>query len=198
MDSMWMWRTVLTDFIKQLNIPNFQEINDEVKMMTFSAALTYVAEKYDLGYTADELQDQLQNYILHLYKTEIQPKPYAIDYLKKLKSEGVNICLATLTDRHMVEAVLSRLDMISYFDYIITVAEIGKSKEYPDIYESCLRRFSTDKKDAVVFEDARYCLETASKAGFICYGVSDPWQTFEEGFIQNHCARFIESYQELL
>lgn len=198
LDSMWMWRTVLTKFLKKLDIPNYDEINDDVSQMYFGEAMVYVTERFDIGMTADELYDALEKYILYLYENEIEIKPYVREYLAQLYNDGVKICLATLTDRYMVEAVLKRLDIFKYFDYIITVPEIGKSKEHPDIYEDCLLKTGMDKKDAVVFEDAAYCLKTAHDAGFTCYGIEDPWQEFPEGYLEKYCDRFIKSYKELL
>lgn len=198
LDSMWMWRTVLPRFLETLNIPNSKVINDKVAQMSFTEAMNHVTAHYDIGMTAEALYGALESYILYLYENEIEIKPYVRTYLEQLSTQGVKICLATLTERHMVNAVLKRLDILKYFDYIFTVSEIGKSKEYPDIYETCLKETGIEKKDAVVFEDAAYCLKTAHNAGFVCYGIADPWQEFPAGFIDAHCDRFIRSYAELL
>ncbi len=172
LDSMWIWRTVLTEFLEK-NIPDFDDINERVSMMTFTEALAYTAKNYDVGMTGSELKAQLEDYILEIYNTRVTLKPYVREYLEQLKEDGVTICLATLTDRPMVEAVLKRLDIRDYFDYIITVAEIGVTKEHPDIYEACLQFSGAEKSEAIVFEDAAYCLRTAHNAGFTCYGI-DP------------------------
>lgn len=198
LDSMWMWRTVLPRFLETLDIPNSREINDEVAQMSFTDAMSHVTARYDIGMTAEALYDALEKYILHLYEEKIEIKPYVREYLEQLSQKGVKICLATLTERYMVQAVLERLDILKYFDYIITVSEIGKSKEHPDIYEACLKHTGIDKKDAVVFEDAAYCLKTAYNAGFVCYGIADPWQEFSDDFAKKYCHRFIRSYAELL
>ena len=198
LDSMWMWRTVLTRFLEKLNIPNYKEINDKVSHMSFTNAMEYVTAHYDVGMTSDELYGALEKYIFSLYENEIELKPYVRKYLDQISNEGVKICLATLTDRYMAEVVLKRLDIFKYFDYIVTVKEIGKTKEHPDIYEDCLLKTGIAKEDAVVFEDAAYCLKTAKNAGFICYGIEDAWQEFPDGFINTYCDRFVRSYAELL
>lgn len=198
LDSMWIWRTVLTEFLEKKNIPDFNDINERVSMMTFTEALAYTAKNYDVGMTGSELKAQLEDYILEIYNTRVTLKPYVREYLEQLKEDGVIICLATLTDRPMVEAVLKRLDIRDYFDYIITVAEIGVTKEHPDIYEACLQFSGAEKSEAIVFEDAAYCLRTAHNAGFTCYGIEDPWQEFPPGFREKYCDRFIKSYKELL
>lgn len=198
LDSMWMWRTVLSRFLEKLDVPNHNEIGEEVYKMSFNDAIDYAATHSNLGMTFDELYDALEKYIFHLYQHEIEIKPYVREYLAYLHEAGVKICLATLTDRYMAEAVLERLDILKYFDYIVTVPEIGKTKDHPDIYEDCLIKTGVDKKDAVVFEDAPYCMKTAHDAGFTCYGVEDPWQNPSEDFIAQYCDRYITSYKDLL
>ena len=198
LDSMWMWRTVLTKYLQKLNVPNFEEINQAVAMMTFAEATAYVASHTNLGLTAAEHYKALEDYIFELYRTEIEIKPYVRDYLQQLKTEGVKMCVATLTERFMVEAVLTRLDILHYFDFIATVSEVGASKAEPDIYEFCLKRLGAAKEEVVVFEDAAYCLITAKNAGFTCYGIKDPWQDFAAGFAEKYCDCFITSYRDLL
>ena len=111
LDSMWIWRTVLTEFLEKKNIPDFDDINERVSMMTFTEALAYTAKNYDVGMTGSELKAQLEDYILEIYNTRVTLKPYVREYLEQLKEDGVIICLATLTDRPMVEAVLKRLGL---------------------------------------------------------------------------------------
>lgn len=198
LDSMWMWRTVLTKYLKQLNVPNYEELNRVTSTMYFSEATAYVASHTDMGKTGEELYEALEAFIYHLYCTEIPLKPYVKEYLSQLKDDGVIMCVATLTERYMVEAVLKRLGILDYFHFIATVSEVGASKAEPVIYEHCLKRMNAKKDETIVFEDAAYCLITAKEAGFICYGVKDPWQDFPEGFAEKYCDRFIGSYQDLL
>lgn len=198
LDSMWMWRTVLTEYLKQLNVANYEELNCATSAMYFSEATAYVAAHTNLGKTGEEHREALEAFIYNLYCTKITLKPYVKEYLAQLKADGVLMCVATLTDRYMVEAVLKRLEIFDYFHFIATVAEVGASKAEPLIYEHCLRKMKVKKEETVVFEDAAYCLITAKNAGFTCYGIEDPWQDFPEGFTATYCDRFITSYRELL
>lgn len=198
LDSMWMWRTVLTKYLKQLNVPNYEELNQITSTMFFSEATAYVASHTDLGKTGEELYRNLEAFIYHLYCTEITLKPHVKDFLAQLQGDGVTMCVATLTERYMVEAVLKRLRIFDYFDFIATVSEVGASKAEPLIYEHCLERMQVKKEETVVFEDAAYCLITAKNAGFTCYGIEDPWQDFPDGFTEKYCDRFIKNYRDLL
>ena len=198
LDSMWMWRTVLVRYLNHLNIENAEELEKGVTMMGFMEAMEYIVAHADVGMTAEELFADMKKYILHIYETQIELKPYVKEYLTRLSKAGVHLSIATLTDRFMVEAVLKKVGIWDLFDYVITVPEIGVMKNEPDIYEDCLAHAGCEKKDAVVFEDASYCLETAHNAGFICYGIADPWQEMTEAFKAKYCDRFLNDFGELL
>ncbi len=198
LDSMWMWRTVLVRYLEHLGVENAAELNEAVFMMDFMEAMEYVVAHTDVAMTAAEMFDDMKAYILRIYETQIELKPYVREYLTRLSEAGVHISLATLTDRNMVEAVLKKVGIWELFDYVVTVAEIGAMKSEPDIYEDCLAHAGCEKKDAVVFEDAAYCIETAHNAGFVCYAVEDPWQELSEDFKAKYCDRFITGFDQLL
>ena len=48
LDSMWMWRTVLSRYLEKMDGPNHKEINEEVYKMSFADAIAYVTERLDL------------------------------------------------------------------------------------------------------------------------------------------------------
>ncbi|MEG2406881.1 MAG: HAD family phosphatase [Clostridiales bacterium] len=198
LDSMGMWRNVLPNYLKSLNITNGKEINELVEKLSFVQAATYVSEKFDLGKTADEIYNEIEESIVYQYKNVIERKPYVLEYLEGLKNSGVHMCLATLTDGYMAELVTERLGIREYLDFILTVGEVGVGKHKPTIYLTCAEKFGFAVADCVVFEDAPYAIETAKKAGFQCYGICDKWQSYPKGFTDKYCDKFITNFEELL
>ena len=88
------------------------------------------------------------------------------------------MCIATATDRPLIEAALKRFDMCKYFSEIFTCKSVGHSKKEPHIYREAIKSLGTDKSDTVVFEDALYAAHTAKKDGFFTVGIYD---SHEEG-----------------
>jgi hydroxymethylpyrimidine kinase/phosphomethylpyrimidine kinase len=83
------------------------------------------------------------------------------------------MCVATVTDRPIVEDVLVRLGIRDFFVEILTCAEVGYNKETPHIYRAALEVLGTKKDETVVFEDALYALMTAKNDGFTVAAVQD-------------------------
>lgn len=89
--------------------------------------------------------------------------PGAAGLLESLARRGVRMCIATATDRPLVETALERVGIRSRFECIFTCSESG-GKDAPHIYEAALRRLGTPREQTWVFEDALYAVRTARAA----------------------------------
>lgn len=107
------------------------------------------------------------------YTSCVSVKEGAREMLDRLKAHGVKMCLATATDRFMVEMVLKRLGISEYFSAIFTSKEVGLGKRYPLIYEKAREFLGTDKESTYVFEDAIYAINTCRQNGIKVVGVYD-------------------------
>ena len=76
-----------------------------------------------------EVLEEINNMVAEIYRTKVVLKPGISDFLKKLQSLGVKMCVATVTDRPIVEDVLKRLKIYEYFSEIFTCAEVACNKE---------------------------------------------------------------------
>ena len=90
------------------------------------------------------------------------------------------MCVATVTDRPIVEDVLKRLNINSFFSGIFTCAEVGHNKETPEIYVTALKHLGTKKTETVVFEDAFHAIKTVKENGFRVVAVYDTYESRQE------------------
>ena len=106
--------------------------------------------------------------------------------------------VATNTERTLAEAALKHAGIDGYFRGLMTCGEVGASKsESPEIYERCLRRLRSTKKDTVVFEDALHAIQTARDAGFRVCGVYDPSSEADQETIRQLSEYYIRSFEEM-
>ena len=90
------------------------------------------------------------------------------------------MCVATVTDRYLVEETLERLGVRHYFSEIFTCAEVGFGKDKPVIYQKALEHLGTEKSDTYVFEDMLFALNTAKTDGFHTVGVYDRHEVHQD------------------
>lgn len=172
-DSMFIWESFGEDYLRSLGKEPKENLRKTFATFTLEQAAEYYRKYYGVTLSAEKIIRNVNEIVLQSYRTKVRLKSGVADFLEKLKKQGVNMCVATVTDRFIVEEVLERLGVRKYFSEIFTCSEVGCSKESPEIYNVALDYLKTDKKDTIVFEDSFYALMTAKNDGFCVAGVFD-------------------------
>ncbi|MEE0059344.1 MAG: bifunctional hydroxymethylpyrimidine kinase/phosphomethylpyrimidine kinase [Acutalibacteraceae bacterium] len=172
-DSMFIWDSFGEEYLRSLGKEPKENLRKTFATFTLEQAAEYYRQHYGITLSVEEIVSNVNKIVLQSYRTKVRLKSGVADFLEKLKNQGVNMCVATVTDRFIVEDVLERLGVRKYFSEIFTCSEVGCSKESPEIYNVALQFLKTDKKDTVVFEDSFYALITAKNDGFCVAGVFD-------------------------
>ncbi|MGI6056285.1 MAG: HAD family hydrolase [Bilifractor sp.] len=171
-DSMRYWDRLAEDYLGRLGIPASREDFAPIETMTMSESSAYFIQRYHLAKTPEKVMAEMFSLIRRHYEEDIPLKEGAACYLKRLRDRGVRMCVATANDAALSQACFRRNGILSYFDFFVSCDEIGRGKRDPYIYDFCRDRMAREAgtsllpSDVAVFEDATYCLETASGAGY--------------------------------
>ena len=149
--------------------------------MSLHQAARYYQTEYGVTQSIDEIMDGVNAMLERYYRFEVPLKPGVAELLERLRQDGVRLCIATATDRHLVEAGLDRCGVLSCFGEIFTCNEVGHGKDEPDIFEATLRFLGTRREETLVFDDALYAVRTAKEAGFPVAAVYDSHEKNQEG-----------------
>lgn len=172
-DTMGVWDTVGECYLRSLGIEPRPGLREAVRTMSLEGAAHYFREEYGVTQSAGDIIEGINAVVEAFYRNEAQPKPGAAGFLECLRESGVDMCVATATDRHLIDAALGRCDMAGYFKGILTDRDAGCGKDRPDIYRMALELLGGSREDTVVFEDALHAARTAAADGFITVGVFD-------------------------
>ena len=173
-DSMGVWQALPKRYLEAQGVHPPDNVFDEIRSMTFPQAAEYFIREYALPKDVHQVLQETSAIIMEMYAREVMPKPGVQELLDCLADHGVSMCIATATDRPMIEAALKRCGLDHYFSAIFTCTEVQKSKTDPEIYELARRHLGTVKSETLVAEDALHAAKTAKEAGFVLLGVSDP------------------------
>lgn len=173
LDSMSIWDTIGADYLRSIGYEPRESLNEVFKNMSLLQAAEYYRREYGVTQSIDEIMDGVNAMLERFYRHEAPLKPGAAELLARLGRSGVRLCIATATDRFLVEAALERCGVLSYFGEIFTCNEIGHGKDEPVIFEAALDFLGTEKAETVVFDDALYAVRTAKQAGFPVAAVYD-------------------------
>ncbi|MBQ2898021.1 MAG: HAD family phosphatase [Clostridia bacterium] len=191
LDSMFIWGTIGEDYLRSLGQEPKESLKETFKTFTLEQAAHYYRDNYGVALSVNEIISSVNKMVENYYKNSVPLKHGIEIFLGKLKTKGVKMCIATVTDKHLAEAALDRLGIRDYFSEILTCASVGHNKEEPHIYREAQKHLGTDKGETVVFEDSLHALKTAKSDGFVTAGVFD---AHEEN--QDELKKIADSYIE--
>ncbi len=172
-DSMFIWDTIGEDYLRSVGKEPHENLKEAFMTLTLEEAAEYYREHYGVTLSVKEIVDGVNGMIEEIYRTKVTLKKGVADYLNFLKENGVKMCVATVTDRYLVEETLERLGIRHCFSKVFTCAEVGCGKDKPIIYRKAQEYLGTAKEETYVFEDSLFALKTANNDGFNTVGVYD-------------------------
>ena len=175
LDSMPVWKRLTQGYLSQFGL----HITDQDYAVTegFSQpqVAQYFIERYpELPIDVQSMMDGMDRLITARYETIARPKDGVFRFLEGLRRRGVKMAIATLTARRHAEKALRDRGMLDYFEFMLTIEDIGVSKREPDIYLQSAARMGLMPDACIVFEDAPYACTTAKRAGFRVCGMVEP------------------------
>ena len=193
-DSMYVWDTAAERYLRSLGKDPAPTVREDVRTMSLHQAAEYLKDGYDLSLTAEEIVAGINRVVEQAYLHDVQPKAGTAAFLDALKAGGASLCIATATDRYLIEAALRRCHMDSYFDAIFTCSEVGSGKDEPVIYREAMAHFHADREQTLIFEDAIHAVQTAKADRFRVVAVSDPSET-RQAELRRISDFYLESYE---
>ncbi|MBQ8163784.1 MAG: HAD family phosphatase [Clostridia bacterium] len=192
LDSMDYWATVAEEYLQKHGINAEKETNRDFLEKGMKEWTLGINEKFAFDRSFEEVKQGINSLMSEKYNTVVKVKDGVREMLEELYQRGVKMCLATATDRALVESILKRLGIEKYFSRIFTTGEVGVGKSEPLIYELALEYLGTPRDETYIFEDAYYALKTAHNNGFKAVGVYDKNVFVSEDEIKALCDYYID------
>ena len=196
LDSMPFWETVGSRYLIERGIPAPEDLPLRLKTMTLREAAVFYRQDFGVTESEETICRQVSEMIEEDYRSRAPLKAGARDVLEQLRQRCIPMCIATATDRRLVELALHRLGIFHFFSFIVTCGELNTSKNQPDIFAVCARRLGTQRAETVVFEDSLHCIRTASRAGFPVVGIYDSSADSEREEIRPLCEQYLVNWED--
>ncbi|MEH7886884.1 HAD family hydrolase [Bacillus sp. JJ1609] len=138
-----------------------------------TALYGYIKEKLGESCNIDDIKKRA--YSIHKIKmVEAKAREGVQEYLDEAKALGLKIGLASSSSREWVTHFLRELELLNYFEVIVTRDDVEKVKPAPELYIKALTDLRIDSKNAIAFEDSLNGLTAAVAAGLRCIIVPNP------------------------
>lgn len=172
-DSMWMWPQIDREYLGRFGIEYNENLKNEIDGISFYETAVYFKKKFGIADSIEKICKDWETMALDKYKYEVREKPGCIRFLDYLQSENIKLGIATSNNRVMVEAVLRSLNIIDYFQSIITSDEVQMGKPAPDIYLKNAGLLGVAPDKCLVFEDVVAGIIAGKSAGMKVCAIED-------------------------
>lgn len=193
LDSMWAWTTVASRYLKAQGVTPKDDIDARIFRMSLADASRMIREEYRLPQAAEEIQAGMNGLVEEMYRNTFELKPGVTEMILGLKERGVRMCLATASDRAIVEPALIRTGIYDYLDFVFTCSELHTDKNSPYIYNYVRSYMETPLEETLVFEDAYHAIRTAKGAGFAVAAVYDATEEENQPTIRQLADFYLET-----
>jgi len=150
---------------------------DEIERFTgmgTTAMLQLFIDTYGIPAPIEDLTRQLSENLYHVFNEKVKPIPHAIPLIQSLYSQNITLAVGSSSSPQLINLVLDKLDLQSYFKSVVSGQEMTKSKPHPDIFLEIARRLKVSPQNCVVIEDSKNGVLAAKAAGMVCVGFESP------------------------
>jgi HAD superfamily hydrolase (TIGR01509 family) len=133
--------------------------------------------------TVKEVEDDIVNILIREIKSQGKELLGVTDLLKKLKSKGFKIGLATSSYQRIIDAVLEKLNIGEYFDICHSAEHEIHGKPHPSVFITTAKKLGVSPIDCLVFEDSLNGVIAAKAARMKVIAVPEHCNTFNPKLI---------------
>lgn len=173
LDSMPVWDDLGSRYLGSLGIVPEPDVGKILFPMTVAEGIRYLKTAYSLQQSEAEIRGGLRAVIAGFYSEKVQAKPGAEKLVRALHAAGIPMILATVGERDLETAALSRTGLLGYFRDMLFCEDYKTTKRDPKIYRICADALGTRPEETLVVEDTLQAIRTACRAGFRTAAVND-------------------------
>jgi HAD superfamily hydrolase (TIGR01509 family) len=162
------------------------EVTEEVHKLYLGAAGDFMygdlKSRFNLPGSVDELLEFDDSFRCDYFRDlpVVNLNEGVVPLLNSLKLAGLKLAVATSSSPEMVNVLLNKCQIASFFDAIVTTSEAGKSKPGPEVYFLAARKIGVPPEQCMVFEDSPNGITSAKSAGMFCIAVETEMVPIDE------------------
>lgn len=197
-DSMWIWTEVDKKYMEKYHLTEPDTLHKDIEGMSFVETAQYFLDTFPtLTCTREEVCREWTEMTIELYQTQVQLKPGAREFLRRMREQGVLLGIATSNTKELALAVLEALGVRSYFSAVCTANEVPRGKPEPDVYLLAARELQVDPGNCLVFEDLPNGIRAGKSAGMKVCAVHDLFSVPQEAEKRRLADYYIRDYEEI-
>ncbi len=123
------------------------------------------------GEELNELEFEKESLFREIYKDKVCPLPGYLDFFSQLKSDRIQVAVATSAPRANMDLILGTLKIQDQLRSLLAAEDVSKHKPHPEVYLKSAANLNVDPERCVVFEDSFSGASAGLNAGMKVVGV---------------------------
>lgn len=151
-------------------------------------------EEYGIIFDRNKFSEETNQKFLDESK-DLPLKEGVLDFIQSIKGENILLALATSASRKKPMYHLARLNLLQYFDVIVTSEDVDHIKPHPDLFNKAVEKLGIKKEEAVIIEDSVNGLIAGNRADIdtiVCTNDVTKHSTFENYIVKVHSLKEID------
>lgn len=192
-------QNALRKYLAKRNIELTPALWQNLNAMGYFKTAEYFIRNFGITQTAEEIVADLQKDLLYDYANEIAFKPYAKEYLERLKKDGNKLYIVSASPLNFIFPCLENNGVREYFDEVISVEDFAPySKKDVELYHLIAKKLGVNLQDVVYVEDGIIPITTGKKTAMTVYAVKDEQSETEFQTIAQIADKIVYDYKDLL
>lgn len=175
LNSMDVWEQIDISFLQKRGLPVPTDYVTEICARSFEEAAQYTIDLFGLCETVDDIIKEWNDMAAYEYAHNVKLQPYALNYLLRLKSNGIKLAVATGLPKELFLPCLKNNSVLELFDALCSTDEVLHGKEFPDVFELAAKRLQAAPERCIVFDDVLPAVKSAKQANMLVCGVYDKY-----------------------
>ena len=196
LDSMHVWEKIDIDFLFKRGIPVPDDYARTIAALSFQEVARYTIDRFSLETTEEEIMREWREMARHAYANEVRLKPHAKEYLTALKARGIKLATATSLHPELSEPALRNNGIYDFFDAHCSADEVGRGKEFPDVFLRAAEKLHVPPNTCIVFEDILPAIKSAKQAGMRVYCIQDAASRCDEAALKKIADGYLRDFSE--
>lgn len=132
-------------------------------------------KKYEIGLDrASVIEKEINTLVINKIAQKGTVMPGVISALEKLKHGDFTIGLATSSPSSLIDVVVDKLNIRSYFSAFASAENLPFGKPHPQVYLNCAMALGQPPSSCISFEDSFNGLISAKSARMFCIAIPAP------------------------
>lgn len=196
LDSMGIWEQIDIAFLRKRNLSVPEDYAAKISSLSFEEAARYTITLFGLDEKPEDIMREWSEMASYEYTHNVRLRPYAGDYLLRLKEAGIRLAVATGMTIKLALPCLKNNAVFDLFDAICSTDEVPRGKEYPDVFELAADRVGVPPEKCIVFDDVLSAIKSAKQAHMITCGVYDKYSERQRTEIEKLADYYLPDWRD--